>query len=1020
MTFVSLCSKDFPAQAKLANVLLAAGGNSAIQPGMKRALLPALALFSAAPLFAADLLPPGDIISSLEKSKGKSGEDASSAADALAAKLEAFAKTAPSLTPQEAAKGWIELFQAWRELSPMERSRMRDPMASGFASLVRALPPPAAWERLQTDIAAAPTMDALIDQLLALFSAALNNDAAGQLEAFRAIEKLGKSDGSGSASLEAVKKVMGEYAAKFVSSLIQELAQPLARLSDDPAVIRQVLEAQLKASVDLQEGYRASLGVPGLAAVGGEAPAKDLIKKVFASGVVLVSNDPAFLALARRLILEDPSRVKAPQWGLIDGIDEENIRLYLLLEKKYAKDEESQYEKVQAGEYYLMSLIVADKFDDAYKQLTSHKDPAEITLGYEALERALARGKGGAVTNFLIKALAKDPNLPLWDSLIELAAHENRSGEALEMARKAAKDEKLEETNRESILEVLTAAALADGKIEEAAGLMRDRMAALAKQGAEKNSDAFQIAERIAVLGQLLERDDLRDEGIREAMTLAAAPAESRVPTNAFIKLLVKSGRPDDAQNLITSAMKMKITQQAERSGPIDLTDELVNLAGLYDQAGRPNDVLKLLTEAPWWRAQDLSEIVGEKDFRGVTLGEIAARAFLANGDKPKAIESLKESLRIVSDDDSAYQMLVELEGQGAIPYLDRQFADDQFQERPLIWKAVLQLQAGQTAEAEKTIRQAIAIDPSDGEMGKEDRMRAYAVLADILEKTGKEADAKVYRGAVQAVRLAEQADDYLAAGLLSQAIAMYKEALTYFADAYCIQSRLAIQLANQGKTKEAEEHYRRAYELMPDSFGRMESHCFGCERAFDGEMAETLAEKTFRRLIEENPAKPQLQYLMGYLRMEQEKPQEALAYFQKAVELDPDYINAWRKILSLDGVILLPGAVRNEAALAVFRLQPDSSSNMLRNVTDLKKAWTLAEQLQREHPYKKPQDFLRLDASVQAKAEIPGRYRPDIFQRLQARAAEKGPKSPGSLLAEQELIQALSRLLDQASQLRR
>ena len=37
----------------------------------------------------------------------------------------------------------------------------------------------------------------------------------------------------------------------------------------------------------------------------------------------------------------------------------------------------------------------------------------------------------------------------------------------------------------------------------------------------------------------------------------------------------------------------------------------------------------------------------------------------------------------------------------------------------------------------------------------------------------------------------------------------------------------------------------------MPDSFGRVESHCFGCERAFEGQRAQSLAEKIFTELAE-------------------------------------------------------------------------------------------------------------------------------------------------------------------------
>jgi tetratricopeptide (TPR) repeat protein len=986
---------------------------------MKRALLPALVLFSSVPLLAADLLPPGEVLSSLDKSNKKPGEGSANAADALAAKLEAFTATAPSLTPQEAAKTWLELFEAWRELSPSERNKIRNPATSGFSSLVRSLPPPAAWEALQSEIAAGPTKDILIDQLLALFSATLNNDDAGQLKAFNAIATLKESDYSKSPSLGAVKKVMGEYVGKYLNSLVQDLAPPLAQLSDDPAEVRQILEAQLKAILDLQEGYLPTLVLPSIAALGGEKPATEFIKKVLSSGAELESSDPKIRAIARTLILEDPARLKAPHWNLVDDFGEQNIRLYQLLEKKFANDENGEYDRKEAGKFYLMSLIVADKFDAAYKWLTSIKDLNDRSLGYDAQQLAISQGKGENVLNFLFMALAKDPSLPLWSELIGLAAREDRSGEALELTRTAAKSKKLEASDRENLLSLLTAAALADGKVDEAAGFMRERMAILKEEGPESHANAFDIAERLAVLGQLLKRDDLRDEGIREALAIASAPSEHRRLSSDFIDLLVKSGRATDAQNLIIAGMKPALNRGTDYAPMIDLTDNLSDLAGLYDQAGRPNDVLKLLAEAPWWKTPDLAGVVTEKDFRGVSMGEMAARAFAANDDKPKAIETLKETLKSIADDDSAYQMLIELDGQNAIPFLDAQFADNQFQERPLIWKAVLQFQAGQTAEAETTIRQAIAIDPSDGEMGRDDRMRAYAVLADILEKTGKEADAKIYRGAVQAVRLSEEADKYVSAGLLSQAITMYKEALGYFADAYCIQSRLAVHLATQGQTKEAEEHYRRAYELMPDSFGRMESHCFGCERAFDGLMAETLAEKTFRRLIAENPTKPQLHYLMGYLRMEQEKPEDALAYFQKAVELDPDYINAWKKILSLDGSILLPNAVRNDAALAIIWLQQNPSSGELRKVTDLKKVWTLTEEIRRSHPNKKPQDLLRLDATAQYREETRNRSQYNPYPHPQFLSQEL-LESPGSALIQQEFMQQLSRAFDQVSQLRR
>jgi tetratricopeptide (TPR) repeat protein len=353
--------------------------------------------------------------------------------------------------------------------------------------------------------------------------------------------------------------------------------------------------------------------------------------------------------------------------------------------------------------------------------------------------------------------------------------------------------------------------------------------------------------------------------------------------------------------------------------------------------------------------------------------------------------------------------MLVESEGNAAIPYLDAQAAADPFEERPLIWKAHLLLQDGKLDEAEKAIRSAIAIDPSDGEMGDGDRLRAYTVLADILEKKGNSEDAKIYRNAVAAIRLAEKADDLNAAGLRTRAIAKYEEALGLFADAYCIQSRLAVQLADMGRMTEAEEHYRRAYELMPDSFGRMESHCFGCERAFKGPLAESLAEKTFTKLVEKSPDKPQLHYLLGYLRKEQGREKEALKHFMKAVELDPEYLNAWKMILDISNKLLLPGKERDDAAFALLRL--DSARRHAHpdfdQIVDLKTLWTLANRVETTEKSQKSPAILPLAASDVALKQL------SESERLILASDSDAPLTPGEALGEQDVIEMITLLMN-------
>jgi tetratricopeptide (TPR) repeat protein len=198
----------------------------------------------------------------------------------------------------------------------------------------------------------------------------------------------------------------------------------------------------------------------------------------------------------------------------------------------------------------------------------------------------------------------------------------------------------------------------------------------------------------------------------------------------------------------------------------------------------------------------------------------------------------------------------------------------------------------------------------------------------------------------VKAIRHSEDADDFHTAGLLSRAIKMYKESLTYFADAYCIQSRLAVQLAEEGKVQEAEIHYRRAFELMPDSFGRMESHCFGCEGTFKGAKAGNIADKVFRELAAKTPHKPQVHYLLGYLREEQGRLTEALQHYKTAVKLDPLYINAWQHIRSLSERSALSPEDADAATFNLLKLDPHRrhADPVFRDISDLRKLWAAVE----------------------------------------------------------------------------
>jgi tetratricopeptide (TPR) repeat protein len=128
----------------------------------------------------------------------------------------------------------------------------------------------------------------------------------------------------------------------------------------------------------------------------------------------------------------------------------------------------------------------------------------------------------------------------------------------------------------------------------------------------------------------------------------------------------------------------------------------------------------------------------------------------------------------------------------------------------------------------------------------------------------------------------------------------------------------------------------------MPGSFGRVESHCFGCERAFEGEKPQGVAEEVFTRLIKEQPDKPQVHYLMGYLRAEQKRFPEAAASYRQAVQLDPLYLNAWNKLAELQEEIKFSPTERDDLLLKLVELDPGRrhvSPNLVQ-VADIPRMW--------------------------------------------------------------------------------
>jgi tetratricopeptide (TPR) repeat protein len=257
---------------------------------------------------------------------------------------------------------------------------------------------------------------------------------------------------------------------------------------------------------------------------------------------------------------------------------------------------------------------------------------------------------------------------------------------------------------------------------------------------------------------------------------------------------------------------------------------------------------------------------------------------------------------------------------------------------------------------------------------------------------------------------------------LYQRAFAGYREALGHFSDAYCIQSRLAVQLNRQGQHEQAAEHYRRAYELMPASFGRVESHCFGCESVFEGAQPQSIAAEVFQTLAKKDPRNPRVHYLQGYLLQEEGHYAEALPAFRTAVQIDESYLNAWRHLQQASEHIYVNSGDRDVVTIKLLQLDPQQ-----RHVTydtgqvgNFGLLWNTVAQLRRQSDAVSHEESLyplRQSASRydQKQAELP----PELRTRIQEYEAAMGKLSdrhdlpyPALVVGKHPLLIAIAGLL--------
>lgn len=987
----------------------------------------------------------------------------------LRSDLSNFTTRAAALPPATAAREWLALGDRYFKLPARQQFGINAPAERPLQpqDLLAALPPPVAWEELEKAIAARPAPAALKDVrefALRMLGQTLRGDrtsVAGEL-----------------AKLEALLIAAKRQESQAFIHPVRSIDEALLALSDDPKSIIAAVERQL-ASVERERDFGYSgVNLPDLVGVLGEAEATPLVRRALLSKARSFRVEgKATRALARKLALEEVNNLKVPRWDLVDSPDA--VELYEALDRKFTKakpdapagkakklaeleEDEGDFgnDQSEAKTHYLIGLIARGRTADAAKfaRELGAEGEAHISVSDEALARA---GFVRELDSFFHALLGENPSLPFWPTYFEAAARAGRTERMLTLARAAAAKPDVDAAQRGSIRANLYRALLAADEVDEGVKELRALVAAAkpAPKGGATGRRVFRIESSgdhgaaLARLGLLLERPEWVTEGLAATQIRAeeANPAAGMMTygtdylTRSRIELLVQLGRTEEAEKILTgqlvSAIKQAANQRQNYYGGMGRGvgfEPLKGLVSLYHRAGRHADVLLLLDQSPHWGMKDLAELIaghgGSGDFDFDTFGGhgkmakkanavalAAAAALLDAGRKGEARAIVEALLANSPGDDRLYELLVKLTTRDeALVQLDALFGRDQFEERPLIWKALLLHQAGRHEEAEQIAKRAITIDPSDGEQGKGDRMRVYAVLADIRAARGDAKEADFFRGVVRAIRLSERADDFYAAGLLRRGVKMHQESLTHFADAYCIQSRLAVQLAELGLEAEAAKHYEKAFELMPDSFGRVESHCFGCEGAFKGAQAQNVAERVFTRIAAASPNKPQVHYLLGYLRQQQQRHKDAVPHLRRAVQLDPDYLNAWNRLDDVNDDHRLPVAERDAIAFNILRLDPlgRHAGAKLNSVGDLRGMWN-AVAASGKFGIAPPTTLLALPmsrAEVEKKqAGQPQQNSFDYYGMMRSQTLAGSPGSPGAAIAQHQLVQAISQLLERS-----
>lgn len=975
--------------------------------------------------------------------------------------LAGFAKERNALPPERAAAAWLALFDRLWKVDARDLQEMNfgeDESGEGplsFQRLFAEIPGPAAWPEIQKLAAGrepSKGADGVKDCALQLYAAYLNGDT-------KAIDDLLAKSDSLLPGGEKYQRDQIVNAVKEIKMMVEN-ARSVNSPEDVIRHYRKMLEESAKAAGPRGGGEQ--IQIPDLVSLAGAAEAEKLLLLTLALPVSLqVPSGGQTKALLKKVVLANAAQLKMPQWQLVDSL--EDVGLYEAMAARFpavskteanaaasaifsaasalfgsnmgrmaeVEDYRSAQTKPNATLCYIVGLVAAGRSAEAVSNAVAMKAGDVGDYLGAVLQKVDRPSVAEALFDFAGKVMKEDGPRIFQSMYCSLALSLGHTNELFSRLEARVADPKSDEATRRAAQWLLIEAYLAEDAADKAVSMLRGIALAVGKEEepAGEGAESTKAATLLVQLGDALGRPELIDEGLK-ALVSATEKSSGQSPfipssisfgshsfSESLDDLLIRNGKTAALERMIKASMRVQIRQlekmrQDGGYGRGALGGDLARLVDLYGRLGRHQDVLYLACNAVWWSVGDLAEMMSDYD-NGTAAVRIAA-ALAASGSASNATAILKAHLYNRQGDDKAYSVLAGIEGAALIPWLDALYARDRFEERPLIWKAELLRKAGKLDEAENVVREALKVDPTDGEQPPGDRVRAYAVLGDVLADKGKKEDAAFFRNVVKSVRVAEDGDRLSAIGLTKRSIKVYEEAEVAFADAYCVQWRLAERLHAMGKFEEAEKHYQIAFERMPEQFGQVANFCFGCEGVFAKEHSRSVAERVLGKLVQTHADRAQVHFMMGQLREAQGRETEAYQCFKKAVEIDPGYLDAWAKMSALSRILLLPQSQRDAIALRGLELDPlgrHFSANA-HEVQDLKALWLVMEKNQK-YMVEPPAALFVLEASRKA---IDAERKQQGGRAYSRGWSQSARLKPGQMIVSQRVASTIMQLVNSAS----